>query len=59
MCRRVTCKICGKATWAGCGQHVNQVMAGVPRDGRCTGHTEAELAAASSGSFFSRLFGRS
>ena len=30
MCRPVTCSQCGKTTWAGCGQHVNQVMAGVP-----------------------------
>ena len=29
MCRPATCKTCGKATWAGCGQHVDQVMAGV------------------------------
>src|SRR6476659_8319801 len=27
---------CGKVTWAGCGQHVDQVMAGVPRDQQCT-----------------------
>lgn len=59
MCRRVNCKICNKATWAGCGQHVSQVMAGIPRADRCQGHTEAERAAASGGSFFSRLFGRS
>jgi len=30
MCRPVTCKKCGKTTWAGCGQHVNQVLARVP-----------------------------
>ena len=35
MCRQVTCRRCGKATWAGCGQHVNQVMAGVPKSKRC------------------------
>jgi hypothetical protein len=59
MCRRVTCTICGKATWAGCGQHVNEVMAAVPRSDRCHGHTDAERAAATSGSIFSRLFRRS
>ena len=42
MCRSVSCKVCGKTTWAGCGQHVDQVMAGVPRADRCPGHTEAE-----------------
>jgi hypothetical protein len=30
MCRAVTCRKCGKITWVGCGQHVRQVMAGVP-----------------------------
>ena len=31
MCRQVTCRKCGQPTWAGCGQHVDQVMAGVPK----------------------------
>jgi hypothetical protein len=35
MCRQVTCRKCGNATWSGCGQHVNQVMAGVPKSKRC------------------------
>jgi hypothetical protein len=39
MCRAVNCKICGKTTWAGCGQHVDQVMAKVPADRRCQGHS--------------------
>jgi hypothetical protein len=38
MCRAVTCKKCGKITWAGCGQHVSQVLAGVPASQRCHGH---------------------
>jgi hypothetical protein len=58
MCRPVTCKVCGKTTWAGCGQHVDQVMAGVPRADRCSGHSDAEKAAAGGVSFLSRLFGR-
>lgn len=41
MCRAVTCKTCAKTTWAGCGMHVDQVMAGVPAANRCPGH-EAE-----------------
>lgn len=36
MCRAVTCRTCGKTTWAGCGRHVDQVMAGVPRAQQCT-----------------------
>lgn len=54
MCQQVTCKVCGKASWAGCGQHVDQVMAGVRRADRCPGHVKEK----SEGSFFSRLFGR-
>jgi hypothetical protein len=56
MCRAVTCKTCGKTTWAGCGQHVNQVMAGVPASNRCPGHPKAERPAG--GGFWSRLTGR-
>ena len=36
MCRAATCKRCGKATWAGCGNHVDSVMAGVPQAQRCS-----------------------
>ena len=35
MCQRVQCKKCGKPTWAGCGKHVEQALAGVPKDERC------------------------
>ncbi len=56
MCRRVTCKTCGKPTWAGCGQHVEQALAGVPKAQRCQGgHPEEPK---QSGGFFSGLFGR-
>lgn len=57
MCRPATCKTCGKATWAGCGQHVDHVMAGVPRADRCPGHPKDHNS--SGGSFLARLFGRS
>ena len=56
MCRAVTCRTCGKTTWAGCGQHVDAVMRNVPRGDRCPGH--AKDAPATRG-FFSRLLGRS
>jgi hypothetical protein len=56
MCRPATCKNCGKTTWAGCGQHVDQVMANVPRTNRCPGHAPTEKS--SGGSFLGRLFGR-
>ena len=35
MCRRVTCERCGKPTFAGCGAHIEQVLADVPRTRRC------------------------
>jgi hypothetical protein len=38
MCRAVKCRICNKTTWAGCGQHVDAVMAKVPQGQRCLGH---------------------
>jgi len=46
MCRRVSCSICGKVGWAGCGAHVEMVLAGVPEDDRCQGHTREEIAQA-------------
>lgn len=36
MCRPATCKHCGQATYRGCGMHIEQVLAGVPRSQRCT-----------------------
>lgn len=53
MCRPATCKKCGKTTWAGCGNHVDQVMAGVPKSQRCAGH-EAEVQEG----FFAKMFGK-
>ncbi|MFQ6171318.1 hypothetical protein ACK8HX_06900 [Oryzobacter sp. R7] len=58
MCRAATCRLCGKTTWAGCGQHVDQVMAGVARADRCPGHTDAERAAATGPTLLGRLLGR-
>jgi hypothetical protein len=53
MCRAVTCGTCGKTTWAGCGQHVDQVMRGVPNTERCQGHESKP-----SVGFFAKLFRR-
>jgi hypothetical protein len=44
VCHAVRCRICQKTTWAGCGHHVEQVMARVPRAQRCLGHSEAQIA---------------
>lgn len=56
MCRAVACRKCGKTTWAGCGQHVSQVMAGVPASQRCPGH--ASGTDADGRGWLRRLFGR-
>lgn len=56
MCRAVTCRKCGKSTWAGCGQHVDQVMRGVARADRCQGH-ENEVSTRTG--FFSKIFSKS
>ena len=55
MCQKVTCRTCGKATWSGCGQHVEQALAGIPTSARCAGHAAAE--AAPKKGLFARLFG--
>ena len=61
MCRATKCSVCGKTTWAGCGQHVQDVRRTVPASNWCNGkHSQLEVDAASSArpSFFARLFGR-
>ncbi|WP_021010324.1 hypothetical protein [Agrococcus pavilionensis] len=61
MCRATTCRVCGKTTWAGCGQHVQQVRRGVPAGQWCNGkHSESEIAEARGArpGFLARLFGR-
>lgn len=36
MCYPVTCANCGKTTWDGCGQHIDQALSGVAVADRCT-----------------------
>ncbi|GAB4086665.1 hypothetical protein GCM10028784_32950 [Myceligenerans cantabricum] len=54
MCQAVTCTTCGKTTWAGCGEHVEDVRRDVPAAQWCAGHEEAP----SNGGFLSRILGR-
>ena len=54
MCRATTCNTCGKTTWAGCGQHVDQVMKNVPQRDRCTGHADEPKRPG----LLARIFGR-
>lgn len=56
MCRAVKCRQCSKLTWAGCGMHVDEVMAGVPTSARCPGHQEKQVPENSS--FWTRLLRR-
>ena len=35
MCQRITCRDCGKPSFAGCGHHVESVLGDVPPSGRC------------------------
>lgn len=37
MCYPVTCNVCGKTTWDGCGQHIDDVKVGVPAEQWCDG----------------------
>ncbi|MGW0173967.1 hypothetical protein [Rhodococcus sp. NPDC003322] len=53
MCQPTPCPNCGKTTWKGCGNHVDEVMRHVPADKRCTCERPA-----SSGGFLRGLFGR-
>ena len=60
MCRRINCSKCSKPTFAGCGAHIEQVLAGVPVADRCQGHKK-EVAAdgdASKPGWFGSLFGK-
>ena len=58
MCRPTTCRQCGTTRWAGGGQHVDQVMKGVPGSQRCPGHSAPAKGAAASRNPLARLFGR-
>ena len=59
MCSPVTCSVCKKITWSGCGEHIEQALAGVPADERCACGPNAKKSAGESGeSIFARLFGR-
>ncbi len=54
MCSKTTCRKCGKPSWRGCGNHIEEALAGVPKSQRCPGHANDPKEP----SFFSRLFKR-
>jgi len=53
MCSKVQCLKCGKATWSGCGEHIEYALQGVPVADRCT-CIEPEV---NQIGFFNRIFG--
>ncbi|MFM9134139.1 MAG: hypothetical protein ACKOT0_01655 [bacterium] len=58
MCRQVTCPRCEKASWAGCGQHADQVLKGVPKSQRCRCTPQEKAQWSKDHSFWRRLFGK-
>ncbi|MBE1494049.1 hypothetical protein H4696_001149 [Amycolatopsis lexingtonensis] len=36
MCQRIVCSKCGKPSYQGCGNHVEQVLGDVPAAQRCS-----------------------
>ncbi len=35
MCHKITCDVCGKPTWEGCGEHIEHALEGVAIADRC------------------------
>lgn len=55
MCSKVICKLCKKPTWSGCGEHIEEALAGIPNSERCPGHPKEETKSG----FMAKLFGKS
>jgi hypothetical protein len=59
MCHQVMCEKCSKSTWSGCGDHVEQALAGVTPGERCScDQGFVGSSAASTEAFFARHLGR-
>ena len=58
MCSPTKCRVCGKTTWSGCGQHIAQVKARVPAGQWCDGHAQSEQPVITSSSGLFKIFGR-
>jgi len=35
MCKQITCTKCIKPTWEGCGEHIEEALAGIAVEDRC------------------------
>jgi hypothetical protein len=55
MCSRTTCKKCGKATWKGCGNHIEQALMGVPKSERCSCSSSTDTSAVARTGFLARM----
>ena len=40
MCEKVICRKCNKPTWAGCGEHIEEALAGIAKADCCQGHKD-------------------
>ena len=58
MCKKVMCRRCHKATWAGCGRHIEQTLAEVPKSQRCSCHERAASSTEAPKGLLARLLGR-
>ena len=54
MCSKVICRQCKKPTWSGCGEHIEEALAGIAEADRCQGH-EGQV---KKSGIFSKLFSR-
>lgn len=57
MCRQVACAKCGKPTYAGCGMHVEQVLAHVPQQERCACREKTKKDVVVEPNLLRRIFG--
>jgi hypothetical protein len=55
MCSRTMCKKCRKATWKGCGNHIEQALKGVPMSERCSCSSGADAQPHVREGFFARM----
>jgi hypothetical protein len=40
MCSKIICRKCKKPTWSGCGEHIEEALAGIAKADRCQGHKD-------------------
>jgi len=53
MCTKTKCSTCGKASWTGCGEHIEEALFGIAENERCQGHGSD----AQESNFLNRIFG--